>query len=81
MLLLAVAACGEAEEDAPAATLPEYEGVSRDQLEAQIEAMTPEEAERLGVIDTTMGVGPPMDPDSVVPLGAPTIVPIDTGAR
>lgn len=52
----------------------EYEGLSREEIEAQAEAMTLEEAESLGIVDTTIRIEPPVNPDSVLPF------PIDTGA-
>ena len=70
--------------DGPAAEPPgagevEYEGVSRDQIQLEAESMTPEEAERLGIVDTTIHIEPPMNPDSVLPLLPTPLVPTDSG--
>ena len=76
-LLVLLAGCGEEAEQGPDVAQPEYEGLSRDQIQNQAESMTPEEAERLGIVDTTIRLQPPMNPDSVVPLDAP-VVPLDS---
>lgn len=63
---------GGAEPDAPrAADEPEYDGLSREEIELQAEPMTPAEAELLGIVDTTIRIEPPMNPDSV-PVGIPS---------
>ncbi|MEX2581954.1 MAG: hypothetical protein WD766_01695 [Gemmatimonadota bacterium] len=65
--------CNGEDEAAPAAVEPEYEGLSREQIEADATPMTPEEAERLGIVDTMIRLQPPMNPDSVVPLDSAVI--------
>ena len=68
-----LAACGGAEpEPEPRFSEPEYEGLSREEIERQAEAMTPEEAERLGIIDTTIRIEVPVGPDTLL------LLPIDT---
>ena len=63
--------CGGGESELPrSAEEPEYDGLSREQIELQAEPMTPAEAEELGIVDTTIRIEPPMSPDSVPP-GAP----------
>ena len=64
--------CGGTEPAPPrAAEEPEYDGLSREQIELQAEPMTPAEAELLGIVDTTIRIEPPMSPDSV-PVAAPS---------
>lgn len=58
----------------------EYDGLSREQIESEASMMTIEEAESLGIVDTTIRIVPPMDPDSVVPLEQP-IVPLDSATN
>ena len=68
---LLVAACsGETESPDPVAE-PEYDGLSREQIEMQAEPMTPAEAERLGIVDTTIRIEPPISPESVAPVAPP----------
>jgi hypothetical protein len=66
LLLLAVA-CTPEMEPPPAVDEPQYDGLTREQIEQQAEPMTPAEAERLGIVDTTIRIEPPMNPDSVLP--------------
>jgi hypothetical protein len=67
VLWLAIGAGCRAEGDAPQEfDDPQYEGVSLEEMELQAEAMSPEEAERLGIIDTTIQITP-MNPDSLLP--------------
>lgn len=76
VLLPAAAACdgvatdqpSESEEDAEV-----YEGLSPEQIEMQAEPMSLEEAESLGIVDTTIRLQPPMNPDSVIPLDTAVI--------
>lgn len=77
--MLAIAAgCGsDAEETRFGPDDPEYEGVSLEELERHAEPMTLEEAERLGIIDTTIRIEAPINPDSLQP-GAGGLVPRDS---
>ena len=79
--ILVAAGCS----DTPAAdtsggAAPEYDGLSREQIESEASMMTIEEAESLGIVDTTIRVVPPMNPDSVEALDNP-ILPLDTGVN
>src|SRR5690606_23519807 len=80
---LALGACGGDAADEPVVTdQPQrYEGLSPAEIQSQAEPMTQEEAERLGIVDTTIGVGAPMNPDSVVPPAGAPVVPGDAGGR
>lgn len=69
------AGCADEEAEVVNTSQPEYDGVSRDQIQSQVEPMTPEEAEALGIIDTTARLPPQMNPDSIVPLDVPQVVP------
>jgi hypothetical protein len=67
--LALLSACGGAEPDPePRFSEPEYEGLTREEIERQAEAMTPEEAERLGIIDTTIRIEVPVGPDTLLQL-------------
>ena len=57
-LALALTACGGAESEAPAAVQggPAVEGLTPEQIQAEAEAMSPEEAESLGIVDSTIHV-------------------------
>ena len=78
-LLGLAGACGETEPEAAAPADEAFEGLSREELQQQIESMTPAQAESLGIVDTTIRLQPPMDPDSVLPEGQiPTIAPDTT---
>lgn len=70
LLALFVAALGCVSESPEALDVPdtEVEGLSREQIEQQAEPMTLEEAERLGIVDTTIRIEPPVNPDSVIEL-------------
>lgn len=71
LLLAVLAACGGdgGGEPPPAAfDEPEYQGLSREEIELQAESMTPAEAERLGIVDTTIRMEAPIHPDSVIEL-------------
>lgn len=70
-----VAGCAEEEAEVVNTSQPEYDGVSRDQIQSQVEPITPEEAEALGIVDTTMPRHPQMNPDSINPLDVPQVVP------
>jgi hypothetical protein len=73
------AACGDTDPEAAAPADETYEGLSREELQQQIESMTPQQAESLGIVDTTILMQPPMDPDSVLPEGQiPTFSPDTT---
>lgn len=72
LLVLGVGGCQDTvpERSAePTRSSEEYEGLSREEIERRASSMTPEEAERLGIVDTTIRIEPPMDPDSVLPSG------------
>lgn len=45
------------------------DGLSRDQLEARVEPMSPERAEALGIVDTSIHLQSPDLIDTVIPLG------------
>ena len=71
MSLALLAGCGgggEApQEERPAAGAEEdVSPLSREQLELQAEAMSPEVAESLGIVDTTIRVTRPIPPDSAL---------------
>ena len=67
MALLAGACGGQPEQEAPPPLQePEYDGLSREQIEERATSMTPEEAERLGIVDTTIHIEPPVNPDSLL---------------
>lgn len=69
--LLVALSCDQTEvEPLPAFGEPEYEGLSREEIQTQAEAMTLEEAERLGIVDTTIRIEPPVNPDSILPIPA-----------
>jgi hypothetical protein len=59
----------------------EYRGLTREEIELQAESMTPEEAERLGIVDTTIRLEAPIHPDSVIHLEEGHILPVDTAPR
>ncbi len=71
--LVLSAGCGQPEQDAPPPPLqdPEYDGLSREEIEERASPMTPEEAERLGIVDTTIHIEPPVNPDSLLLQEAP----------
>ena len=50
----------------------EVQGLTREQIEEHAEAMSPEVAESLGIIDTTIRIESPMPAESVRP---PTLAP------
>lgn len=77
---LLVTGCAGDTDDEVSAGEGAVEGVSRDELEYQAEPMTLEEAERLGIVDTTIGLADPANPDSIVPLDGQVVVPFDTSA-
>ena len=61
---LAVGCGGDAGEPGGTAE-QEFEGVSPQELELNAEPMTLEEAESLGIVDTTIVPGSPIGPDSI----------------
>jgi len=73
-VLAIVAACSSEPDDVPLYSEPEYDGLSREEIESRAEAMTPAEAELLGIVDTTIRIEAPMNPDSVLPLPVDTLV-------
>ncbi len=72
LALVVLSACGPAEQQVaePPLREPEYDGLSREQIEEQASPMTPEEAERLGIIDSSIHIEPPINPDSFILEGA-----------
>jgi hypothetical protein len=53
--VLTLVACGREEEPVPPATEePTAEGLSPEEIRMQVEPMSPEQAERLGIVDTTI---------------------------
>ena len=82
VLLLATAAalgavlfagCGVPEDDPPPepVEVEDVSPLSREELEMQAEAMSPEVAESLGIVDTTISVTRPVPPESVLLPGTP----------
>ena len=65
-ICLAAAAGCAPEAESPIVEDPEFDGLTREQIEQQAEPMTPAEAERLGIVDTTIRIEPPIDPDSIL---------------
>lgn len=68
-LLCLLLACGRAE-DAPADTTvtdSEVPALTREQIQQSAEAMSPEVAESLGIVDTTIRIESPMPPESLRP--------------
>lgn len=66
---IALSACGtEAEPPPPIVAEPEYDGLSREEIELQAEPMTPAEAERLGIVDTMIRIESPVGEDTL-PVG------------
>lgn len=75
VLLLPLASCGGADEASDAspnaaAADGEVPPLTREQIEAEAEAMSPEVAESLGIVDTTIRIQSPM-PSESVPGGIP----------
>lgn len=72
LLLAIVSACGDGSDSNGEATVEgAVEGVSSEEMVGQATPMSLEEAESLGIVDTTVSVGPPVGPDSqelVTPL-------------
>ena len=76
LLCLLPAACAPSEEEVPAATgeVNGDEGVralTREQLQEQAEAMSPEVAESLGIVDSTIRIERPVPPESIQPIPIP----------
>ncbi len=69
LLALAPAACGDDEAEPGAAvvrdTAAAVDGLSREQIEERARAMSPEQAESLGIIDTITRIEPPVAPDTL----------------
>jgi hypothetical protein len=78
---LALVACRSEPEPAPRFDDPEYDGLSREEIERQAEPMTPAEAERLGIVDTTIRIEAPINPDSLIELQGREVLPVDTTLR
>lgn len=64
ILLAALAGCGEPDDAGEAAVEGAVEGVSSEEMVGQASPMSLEEAESLGIVDTTVSVGPPVGADS-----------------
>jgi hypothetical protein len=76
--LFVLAGCGPEEPAAPPPTAEEereFQGLTPEEIQQQAEPMTLEEAERLGIIDTTIRIESPIHPDSVVHLEEGQILP------
>jgi hypothetical protein len=71
ILASALAACGGDAEPEEAAVEGAVEGVSSEEMVGQASPMSLEEAESLGIVDTTVSVGAPVGPDSLPDLGSP----------
>lgn len=66
---IALSACGtevEPPPSPPAVAEPEYDGLSREEIELQAEPMTPAEAERLGIVDTMIRIESPVGEDTLL---------------
>jgi hypothetical protein len=74
-VLVLAAGCGTGNGDPPVPAAveedPVFEGLSREEIERQAEPMTLEEAERLGIVDTTIRIESPIHPDSIIELPPP----------
>jgi len=85
LLIILSSGCGDerAESPSPPSAVDDaaYEGLSREEIERQAESMTPAEAERLGIIDTTIRMEAPIHPDSIQHLEEGHILPFDTAPR
>jgi len=76
-LLLAAAVAGACKKEEPA---PEgdaaagnvVDGLSRDQIQQQAEPMTPEQAEQMGIVDTTIHVEQLTSPEDSALIGGDT---------
>jgi hypothetical protein len=71
----------EGAEGAPAAGVADsgvLDGLSREEIERQAEAMTPEQAEKLGIVDTTIHLEQLTSPDDSAVV--PDTLRRDTGA-
>lgn len=78
LLLAAIPACGGEAEEAPAEREAQFDGLTPDEMQRQAASMTPEQAESLGIMDTTITVGAPIGADSVVQPGVITGAPADS---
>ena len=79
LLCLLPAACGPSDEEVPPASSDANgdEGIralTREQLQQQAEAMSPEVAESLGIVDSTIRIERPVPPESVQPILIPDSV-------
>jgi hypothetical protein len=63
-MMASVLACESDDEPAPAADAPDYEGISQEEIQRNAESMTPEQAESLGIVDTTISAESPINPDT-----------------
>jgi hypothetical protein len=76
-VLVPLAGCNS-EPPPPSDTIPEqsdYGGLSPEEIQRQAIPMTLEEAERLGIVDSTIRIEVPSGPDSLLDL------PLDSGGR
>jgi hypothetical protein len=78
LLLVSLAGCGGDAEEASVNSVPEFEGLSPEEMQRLAESMTPEQAESLGIVDTTITVGAPIGADSVVQPGVVPGAPVDS---
>jgi hypothetical protein len=69
LLALSVAACGAGDDDAAGAGEASAvgQGLSPEQIESRVEPMSPEAAESLGIIDSTIHIANPAGPDTMPP--------------
>lgn len=65
ILFAVIAGCGSSGDDDQQPGSSSVEGVSSEDMVGQAAPMTLEEAESLGIVDTTVRVAPPVGPDSL----------------
>ena len=78
LVVAGLAACGDDSAETAAEAEPQFEGLSPEEMQRQAESMTPEQAESLCIMDTTITVGAPIGADSVVQPGVITAPPADS---
>lgn len=72
LLAMSLSACGGDADPEDTAVEGAVEGVSSEEMVGQASPMSLEEAESLGIVDTTVSVGPPVGPADTAPVpGAP----------
>lgn len=71
-LSLGAAACDREESEPGAVPASDaVDGLSREEIERQVEPMSPARAESLGIVDTTIRIEPPVPDGAVGPNGTP----------